>query len=1634
MNRANYQPTGAGLRLIGLIVLMLLPPIASLADLSEPDHLIYGQLNWAGEPITAGEVTLAIDAWPEPVASYELGMEPALGPQYALRIPMDTVGSRVPGTAREGDDAVISWNGEPVGMVVVGERGTAQRVDIDPDLQSSSGLLINNIAVSEGSAGTQTPASFTVTLTEPVEDTVSFDWVSQDGSAVGGFSCQPGVDYLSDSGAGQILPGQQQTQLTVTVCGNDEPDGDRDFFVELLNPDNAVLINPLGQAVILDTDTPPQISINNITILEPGSGEQTGTFSVSLTEPWDEPVSVDWATANGSATAGIDYIADSGVLTIPAGAQSGQIQVTVLANSLNQNDREFFVDLANPVNGTLLRDRGQALIVSASQTLSYVETQQDGVSVSGMSDPASVAVASPDGGHVYVASRTSDELLVFERDAGSGGLTPRQLIQTAPMLASAGRQIGGINGFAALAISPDGASVYAVSQADNAVVAFSRNDDPDDTDSYGRLSLIEAIFQGDESPTNPAGPAQGLVGARGVAVSPDGFNVYVAAAESAVAVFRRDPTSGALTYSEVEEDGVDNPNDPGSEVQGIGGAFGVAVSPDGQFVYVTGQSSDAVAVFARNQAGGQARGRLTFMDHYVNGIDGVNGITAPAGLAFSPDGEHLYVTGQVSNSLAAFSRQGNGGLEWIQAATAGTGDMQGLEEPRSVAVSPDGALVYVASLQDGNAPEPGTLAILRRVGDPGSPDFGRLTFDEIKRNQVGGIHGLWGATAVAASPDNAHVYVAARWDKAVTVFARDLEPPFNPTFIESTSHEIEQWHNDPVIAMTWAGAADGGSGVQGYSVLLSQNPVATPDDLIDVAHGEDPHAVDSDSLPDGDGHWFHLRTCDFGGNCSDPASVGPYWIDTMPPTAPEDVASSSHVPGEPSIPEAVIEMNWNPAADPGVFASGVEGYSYVFNTDPQLGPNEVINLEADASSVESDPLPSGIYYFHIRARDVAGNWSPPVTAGPFGVGTDDVPPQVQLVDSVASAEPGQIVDGLALQGAVTQVLVRFSEPMASGGPGNAGNAGAYRLVPDDGTPAPECAGTADAGLVDGVVYEPFAHTTRFSIASDTGLAPGAYVLLVCDELQDINGNHLDGTATGEAGGDYVLRFSVTRDNLLLNPNFDAGVAAWSTSSGSIIPDAGADADGHAVSGAVRFEIDAEQDDTHALSQCVSVSTDPGAGYNLRARVRMEEVGGGDPSPVRTFASIVFYSQSNCGAGSELAGSMVSNSVFTDTGGQWEALSVQTAPGASEGAASALISMNLDFPSSPAFPVRAWFDNTLFVEAEDDVPPSELPQVEVVEATRAYEWDDLNVGLPSERSFTQLMPVFTRGVFSSPGGLDPGAANNPDNYRVLQAAPGGSIQTSDCGAVSGGDTSHPISEVAYNVAERRAVLRFADPRALPAGLYRLIVCGTIRDFDGNHLDGSGNGVPGSDYLLDFEVASTNLLANPNLDSTVAPWVLEAPVDGGTLERGAADVDSHLSSGSLRAQHAFGLGALYRAAQCVNLGGQRTDLTLGAAVFVNQSAGGPPLVAAGVRFFDAEDCSGDEVTSFEHAEHVGHTAGRWHELISRLPDAPGAAQSAHVTFEVESDQETEAGFDLWLDHMVLRSGNADLIFRNRFTAEP
>lgn len=210
-------------------------------------------------------------------------------------------------------------------------------------------MTINDAALIEGNAGTNLVA-FEVRLIAPSMLPVSVQYSTADGTATAG------ADYLALSGTLVFPPGATVSNILVQVLGDTAVETNETFFVNLSNPSNAILVKAEGMGTIQNDDQPPpDVWIEDTSLVEGTSGTTQAVFAVHLSWPMTLPVFVQYNTANGSATAGSDYTATSGTLTFPAGVTVSNILVPVIGDTVYEPNETFFVNLTNPVNVVLTR-------------------------------------------------------------------------------------------------------------------------------------------------------------------------------------------------------------------------------------------------------------------------------------------------------------------------------------------------------------------------------------------------------------------------------------------------------------------------------------------------------------------------------------------------------------------------------------------------------------------------------------------------------------------------------------------------------------------------------------------------------------------------------------------------------------------------------------------------------------------------------------------------------------------------------------------------------------------------------------------------------------------------------------------------------------------------------------------------------------------------------------------------------------------------------------------------------------------------------------------------------------------------------------------------------------------------------
>jgi outer membrane biosynthesis protein TonB len=151
----------------------------------------------------------------------------------------------------------------------------------------------------------------------------------------------------------------------------------------------------------------PSLTVNDVTVTEGDSGAKNAVFTVVLSASSADPVTVDYATVDGSAKAPDDYAAGSGTLTFAPGELSKQVTVAVAGDTLDEPHETYSVELANPVGATIADGRGAGTILDNDPQVSL---SVDDVTRSEGNGPAtfSVSLSKASGKVVTVAYATAD--------------------------------------------------------------------------------------------------------------------------------------------------------------------------------------------------------------------------------------------------------------------------------------------------------------------------------------------------------------------------------------------------------------------------------------------------------------------------------------------------------------------------------------------------------------------------------------------------------------------------------------------------------------------------------------------------------------------------------------------------------------------------------------------------------------------------------------------------------------------------------------------------------------------------------------------------------------------------------------------------------------------------------------------------------------------------------------------------------------------------------------------------------------------------------------------------------------------------------------------------------------------------
>ncbi len=271
-------------------------------------------------------------------------------------------------------------------------------------------LRASSTSVIEGDEGL-TNATFAVWLDSPSPQPVSLNYYTVNQTATAG------LDFIATNGVLLFSPGVLTQTFCVPVIGDRLYESDPKIFGESFrigfsNAVNATFADQLRwvTCTIVDDDPMPSLTVNDISVVEGQSGTTQALFNIALSAPSGMPTTFTFATADETATAGVDYLRTLGSRTLPAGQTNWAVSVAVSGDTEPEPDEVFRLVLSNPVNATLARTQAFCTILTDELVLSVPAVVQENAGL--IPKAASISICSPMSADLVVGLNSSQPGLI----------------------------------------------------------------------------------------------------------------------------------------------------------------------------------------------------------------------------------------------------------------------------------------------------------------------------------------------------------------------------------------------------------------------------------------------------------------------------------------------------------------------------------------------------------------------------------------------------------------------------------------------------------------------------------------------------------------------------------------------------------------------------------------------------------------------------------------------------------------------------------------------------------------------------------------------------------------------------------------------------------------------------------------------------------------------------------------------------------------------------------------------------------------------------------------------------------------------------------------------------------------------
>ena len=271
------------------------------------------------------------------------------------------------------DDNGVLWGLSDTGPTFTINTSTGAATAVSDAGGGFEGLAISvpggcasvaNVNVNEGAS-----ATFTVSLT-PTSGPVTVTYATANGTATAG------SDYTAANGTVTYATGETSKNVSVPVTADCATEANETFTLNLSAPTG-------GGAIVTASATATITSINCVgmadaAVPEGNSGVNNATFNVTVSAAQATPVTVQFATANGTATAGSDYMASNGTVSFAANETSKTITIPILGDTQVEPNETILVNFSTPTGALLVDNQAVVTIIDDDAGSGYWEVASDG--------------------------------------------------------------------------------------------------------------------------------------------------------------------------------------------------------------------------------------------------------------------------------------------------------------------------------------------------------------------------------------------------------------------------------------------------------------------------------------------------------------------------------------------------------------------------------------------------------------------------------------------------------------------------------------------------------------------------------------------------------------------------------------------------------------------------------------------------------------------------------------------------------------------------------------------------------------------------------------------------------------------------------------------------------------------------------------------------------------------------------------------------------------------------------------------------------------------------------------------------------------------------------------------------------